>query len=89
MIFEQKGVLIVMFESDTCMFCKDVYGIIQTIKKLKPNVKSIIINVSKNMDIAIQHSVNQVPTVDIYLNGDLIDRIVGNNPLGTYMRKIA
>jgi thioredoxin-like negative regulator of GroEL len=89
MIFEKEGILIVMFESDTCMFCKDVYGIIQTIKKLKPNAKSIIINVSKNMDIAIQHSINQVPTVDIYSDGDLIDRIVGNHPLDTYMRKIA
>lgn len=75
------GVYVVDFYTDWCSPCKMLSPIFQEIETSFDNVASFMkINIDKHMDIAQEYKVTSIPTILIFKDGNLEDRIVGFNP---------
>jgi len=86
-IHSNKGFFLLVFTSPNCSHC---YGIESRMGFLKTefNAKLIIVNADENRLLAEQYLVENLPTVLIYKKNDLIDCIVGHNPISRYFSKL-
>jgi thioredoxin 1 len=46
------------------------------------------VNVDENPDIAAQFGIRSIPTILFIKNGEVVDRLVGAAPKGTFQQKI-
>ena len=78
---------IVLFFSNNCNHCCKVESFIYSIHDdVKCDIK--LINTDNNRKLALDNSIEFLPTVDVYKNDELIDRIVGLQELSRYYKKI-
>ncbi len=71
-------VVLVDFYADWCGPCKMMSPIIDDIaREATDNVKVCKLNVDECQDIAIEYDVMSIPTLIIFKNGEVINKLVG------------
>ena len=75
-VIEYKGTVIVDFYGSWCMPCKMIAPIVEKVVA-DNNFKLAKIDVDDNEDIAREYNVMSIPTILIFENGELINKIVG------------
>ena len=80
---ENKKILLDLFGS-WCEPCKKLIPILESFEKEYPNVTFVKMDISQNMDFVRELGVNSVPTVLIYNGNELIDKLVGVQPITVY-----
>ena len=51
-------------------------------KKMKPYIMSQInsVNIDENSDTPVNYGVRNIPTLLVFKNGEVVDKVVGNQP---------
>lgn len=69
------------FWADWCMPCKMIEPIvIELQKEYEGKVKIVRLNVDDNQHIAAQYEIMSIPTIAFFVNGQLVDEVVGAVP---------
>lgn len=74
-----KGITIVDFRADWCAPCRMMDSVLEKVAEdpSYKNVKFGKVNVDKNMELNVRHSISGIPTFLFYKDGEIIDRSVG------------
>ena len=88
-VIEQKGLTIVDFFADWCGPCRKLSPIIEEIEsELSEKVKFAKINTDENIDKARDYQVSGLPTLLIFKDGEVVERLVGLMPKNSIITNI-
>lgn len=82
-------VTIVDFFADWCGPCRKLSPIIEEIEQeLSDKAKFTKINTDENIDLARDYQISGIPTLLVFKNGELVERMVGLMPKNTIITNI-
>jgi thioredoxin 1 len=77
-VIESTIPVLVDFWADWCMPCKMVEPfVLELEKELQGKLKVVRLNVDDNPSLAAQFEIMSIPTLAIFLNGSIVDAVVG------------
>ena len=79
-VLKGEGVALVDLFADWCMPCQMLAPVIDEISNEKTNVRFYKINVDESPEVAIKYGVSSIPTLLIFNNGELVNKLVGVYP---------
>ncbi len=80
---------VVDFYADWCGPCRMVSPIVESLaREYGGKVKFVKIDTDKNQGLAERYDIMSIPTVMIFKNGKLRDKIIGASPASLYKQKI-
>ena len=68
---------ILYFSAKWCQPCQTLGPIME---ELSSEINYQKIDVDSNQDLSIQYGVRNIPTLLIFKNGEVVDKVVGNQP---------
>lgn len=75
-----QGLTLVDFWATWCGPCRMVAPIVEELAAETPDVTFAKIDVDKNPDVAIGLRIASIPTLMLFKDGQLVDRIIGAHP---------
>jgi thioredoxin 1 len=82
--------ILVDFWAEWCNPCKMIAPILDEISEEQAGKLTIAkLNIDDNPGIAMRYNVQSIPTMLVFSNGELVDRIMGAMPKGRLMEKLA
>lgn len=79
-VLEKKGLVLVDFWADWCGPCKMLGPVIEELSEEVEGISVAKLNVDDNGKIAMDYQVQSIPTVMIFKDGELQERLVGFRP---------
>lgn len=77
-VLESTKPVLVDFWADWCMPCKKMEPIIESLaQEFKEFVRFLKLNVDENPGIASDYNIRGIPTLFLFINGEVVDRITG------------
>ncbi len=74
----KSGVVLVDFHADWCGPCKTIAPLLETIaKELQGKASIVKVDVDHAQQVASTYQVTSIPTLILFNNGKVVDRIVG------------
>lgn len=83
-----NGVAVVDYWASWCGPCKMLAPVLEQVADQLPTVKFGKVNVDEENELANAAEVQAIPNVCIYKNGELVDRIIGVQPLAKIVETI-
>jgi len=81
--------VLVDFWAEWCVPCKMIEPIVLEIEKeYAGKLKVVRVNVDENQNLAIEYGIMSIPTLGIFVNGVMVDEIVGAVPKRVIEEKI-
>ena len=84
---KKEGVMLVDFWAEWCGPCKMLGPIIDDVANLFPNNVTKI-NVDHNQVIAAEYGIRSIPTIIIFKNGEVMEKILGIRNKNEYIDKL-
>ncbi|MGL4656748.1 MAG: thioredoxin [Sarcina sp.] len=84
-VLEKKGVVLVDFWAEWCGPCKMLGPVIEELSEEVDSVSFTKLNVDENGKIAMDYQVQSIPTVMIFKDGELQERLVGFRPKADFL----
>jgi thioredoxin 1 len=75
-----EGVVLVDFWAEWCGPCRMVGPIVEELSGELPGVTFAKVNVDENQQTAQKLGITSIPTLLLYKNGQVVDRVVGLQP---------
>ena len=75
-----QGVVLVDFWAEWCGPCRMVAPIVEELAGEMPGVTFAKLNVDENQGVAQKLGITSIPTLLLYKDGQLVDRVVGLQP---------
>ena len=79
-VLNGEGVALVDLFADWCMPCQQIAPIVEEISNEKTDVVFLKINVDETPDVAIKYGVSSIPTLLLFKDGELVNKLVGAYP---------
>ncbi|MGG7164125.1 thioredoxin [Clostridium ihumii] len=77
-VIENEGVVLVDFFATWCGPCKMIAPVLDELSvEMKENVHMVKVDINESMELAKEFKVMSVPTMAIFKNGEMVDRIIG------------
>lgn len=76
-LIKTNEVILINFSTDWCVPCKKMKQIIKDVKKIKPNLKLILVDADANKELAKNYNINGIPVVIILKNNKEFFRHTG------------
>ncbi len=77
------------FYADWCGPCRIVGPTIEALsREYDGKVRFVKVNVDDNQGLAIRYDVRSIPTVMIFKNGQVVERLIGAQPAQSYRQRI-
>jgi len=79
--FEEKistGIVLCYFGASWCQPCKVVSPIIEEISEERKDVGVYKVNVEDNPEVSVQFAVRSIPTIMVFKDGAVFDKITGS-----------
>jgi len=81
--------VLVDFWAEWCVPCKMIEPIVLELEKeYAGKLKVVRVNVDENQNLAIEYGIMSIPTLGIFVNGVLVDQIVGAVPKRVIVDKL-
>jgi len=81
--------VLVDFWAEWCVPCKMIEPIVFELEKAYAGkLKVVRVNVDENQNLAIQYGIMSIPTLGIFVNGTLVDQIIGAVPKRVIVEKL-
>ncbi len=82
--------IVIDFWAEWCGPCKMVAPVLDEISNEQVGKLQIAkLNVDENPNVAMRYGVQSIPTMLVFKDGELVDRIVGAMPKGRLMEKLS
>lgn len=88
-VLNHKGsVVVVDFWANWCVPCKNLAPIIEEIAEEEKDIKVCKVDVDEAGETAMKYSIMSIPTVMIFKDGEVVERIVGAKGKEDYLEVI-
>ena len=84
---EKNKVMMVDFWAEWCSPCRMLTPIVEEVENLMPNNVAKV-NIEQERDLAVRFGIRSIPTVIIFKNGEIMERIPGIYSKDTYLDKL-
>lgn len=76
----KEGIVLVDFWANWCGPCKMLTPVLEQLSSEMKDVKFFKVNVDENGELAQQFRIASIPTVMIFKNGEVVDKMMGFKP---------
>jgi len=88
-VLDSEIPVLVDFWADWCAPCKMIEpAVMEIAKENEGRLKIVRINVDENQNLAVQYGIMSIPTLAIFVDGVIVDKIIGAVPKRTILTKI-
>jgi thioredoxin 1 len=88
-VLESKAPTVVDFYADWCGPCKVVSPVIESLsQEYNGRVSFVKVDTDANQNLAMRYNIMSIPTVIIFRDGKIVDKIIGAVPAQVYRQKI-
>lgn len=88
-VLNKEGVVLVDFFATWCPPCKMLGPVLEDIASSRSEFDVIKIDIDENQDLAIKYGVEVVPTMVVFKNGKVVDKLVGFMSKETIVDKVS
>lgn len=85
---EKNKFTVVDFWASWCGPCKSIAPLLEQLSGDYPNVEFAKINVDENPETSVQYNIRAIPTILLFRNGELQERLVGMQQYNVLKQKI-
>ena len=87
-VIKNESITVVDFFANWCGPCRKLSPILEEVETELSGVKFAKINTDENIDVAREYQVSGLPTLLVFKNGEVVERLVGLMPKSSIITNI-